>query len=92
MKDNGGPAFPSYDDNYTGMNLRDYACIKLKVPKTNKDWLNEIILEARRDDLAAKAMQGMFGNSHPQAMGLDSSEIAMYSYNLADKTIKERDK
>lgn len=62
----GGPAFPhavqnlqsSYAVPVHGMTLREYACIKLRVPRTGKPWLDEIINESRRDHFAGQAMLG----------------------------------
>jgi hypothetical protein len=53
--DNSGLAFPTTAGD-PGMSLRDYACIKLKVPKTDKEWLNEIIIESLGDYCIADAM------------------------------------
>ena len=37
------------DGHYpTDMTLRDYACIQLKVAKSNKKWLNELISESKK--------------------------------------------
>lgn len=54
-KPDGGPAFPgkAYQEGrlaaelalHPGMSLRDYACIKLRVPDSDKEWLNELIRE-----------------------------------------------
>ncbi len=35
-----------------GFTKRQYAAIKLKVPGSGLDWLDEMIIKARRDDLA----------------------------------------
>lgn len=45
-----------------GMTLRDYACIELRVPRTGKPWLDEIIEEARRDAFAGQALVGELAN------------------------------
>ncbi len=57
-KPNGGPAFPAEiyypssgrppTEKFIGMSLRDYACIELRMPETDKDWLNELILKSRK--------------------------------------------
>ena len=61
----GGPAFPvplnqgepwSSMGPCDGMTLRQYAAIKLRVPNSGTDWLDEMIRTSLRDDLAAKAM------------------------------------
>jgi len=65
----GGPAFPSgvagteYGKHAgcameNGMTMRQYAAIKLRVPNSGVDWLDEMIADALRNDFAAKAMQG----------------------------------
>ena len=46
----------------TGMTLRQYAAIKLRVPNSGTDWLDEMIHQSLRDELAAKAMQGLISN------------------------------
>lgn len=35
------------DEQYGNMTLRDYACIHLKVPETDKTWLNTLIKKSR---------------------------------------------
>jgi hypothetical protein len=68
----GGPAFPttvrthySEDTGSTwsehidpGMTLRQYAAIKLKVPNSGTDWLDEMIEEANRLDREMLTGQG----------------------------------
>lgn len=68
IKNTGGPAFPSEAGSKAGvmslgsegMTLRQYAAIKLRVPDSGTDWLDEMILKSHRDELAAKAMQAYF--------------------------------
>ena len=84
------PAFPNGDSSadYTtnGMTLREYACIKLKVPESADEELNELIRKSLRNDLAAKAMQA-------QANGRFSAEaIAKSSYVMANELLKEGEK
>lgn len=70
-KPDGGPAFPvpemEKSDEYgslgfskpvafSGMSLRDYACIKLRMPESDKEWLNEIIKKSNSDYLSGVAM------------------------------------
>jgi hypothetical protein len=56
--DDGGPAFPvAYGGGrIEGMTLRQYAAIKLKVPDSGSDRLDEMITKSLRNDFAAKAM------------------------------------
>ena len=50
-----------------GMNLRQYAAIKLRVPNSGTDWLDAMIVEAKRDELAAKASQAAIKRVNAQA-------------------------
>lgn len=59
-----GPSMSGYDpsDEYsgryevTGMTLRTYAAIKLRVPESGIDWLDEMIRQAKRDWFAGHAL------------------------------------
>lgn len=62
--DDGRPAFPVPLNQgelwggmgpCDGMTLRQYAAIKLRVPNSGTDWLDEMIRTSLRDDLAAQA-------------------------------------
>ena len=84
----------------TGMTLRQYAAIKLRVPKSGTDWLDEMIRESMRDDLAAKAMmafeiRGDNGGRDPSGVlgdeALGSEETALVSYWTADSMLKVRE-
>ena len=75
----------------TGMTLRQYAAIKLRVPNSGTDWLDEMIREARRDELAARAMQSYF-----QTQGGRTSEYALKwtaekALEMADAMLKARE-
>ena len=94
----GGPAFPSnrdmrYEqefDHEGGMTLRQYAAIKLRVPNSGTDWLDEMIRTSLRDEFAAKAMQGMAGSHGYCERGWDQKDLAGQAYELADATIGAR--
>lgn len=63
--EDGGPAFPvmwDYAEGETGMSLRAYAAIQLRVPASGIDWLDAMIQQARRDDFAGRALAGMAAN------------------------------
>jgi hypothetical protein len=49
----GGPAFPSQREHTTkeGMTLRQYAAIKLKVPDSGTDWLDDMIRKSNEFDM-----------------------------------------
>jgi hypothetical protein len=70
-KKDGGPAFPqAIDHPYAdkGMSLRAYAAIQLRQPNSGIDWLDDMIRNARRDDLAGQALMGLLSTmetDHP---------------------------
>lgn len=100
----GGPAFPTgtqitqnpatgetttYQYLSDGMTLRQYAAIKLKVPDSGTDWLDEMITESRCRDAAEKALAALihsapsgttFGTSHD----VTNLVFANASYALAN--------
>ena len=94
----GGSEFPcgptvfstSGDDcSRPGMTLREYAAIKLRVPESGTDWLDEMIRESVRDEFAAKAMQGMLSTDR---FGTASEEtIADWAYEQADAMLRARE-
>jgi hypothetical protein len=76
------PAFPTAtlaQKTEGGMTLREYAAIKLKVPDSGTDWLDEMIRTAQRNELAAKAMQGWAADS-----GVTTNVGAKWAYEMAD--------
>lgn len=93
----GGPAFPVstedmlFRDNCSGMTLRQYAAIKLKVPNSGTDWLDEMILESLRNDLAAKAITGIVAIS-PGFTNDDAKYFSERAYRVADATLEARQK
>ncbi len=42
--------------------LREYAAIKLRVPDSGTEWLDDMIRQSLRDEFAAKATQGLLAN------------------------------
>jgi hypothetical protein len=92
----GGPAFPR--PAYThpngeivldedGMTLRQYAAIKLKVPDSGTDWLDDMIRKSLRDDFAAKAMQGMLASD----VNATRHIFAAQAYAMADAMLEGRE-
>lgn len=85
-------------NNSEGMTLRQYAAIKLKVPDSGTDWLDDMIRQSLRDELAAKAMQGIIGGatgwSHCGYTPIDGlspiENDARLAYQYADAMIKAR--
>jgi hypothetical protein len=77
-----------------GMSLRQYAAIKLRVPQSGVDWLDDMIREARRLDYAGQAMQGMAA-SEPWAENFSESRdyadpVAAAAYTMADAMLAAR--
>ncbi len=67
-RDDGGPAFPqnSLSSQNRGMTLRQYAAIKLCVPDSGIDWLDDMIRQAQDDRFAGCAMAGLLAAApHP---------------------------
>lgn len=93
-KETGGPAFPGKKMVYRagfetketeptcGMTLRQYAAIKLKVPDSGIDWLDEMIVKSNRDDFAVTAMQ----NDSSSSMSL--KDCAEWSYKISDAMLE----
>jgi hypothetical protein len=88
----GGPAFPhttQWDGitpaiNYHGMTLRQYAAIKLRVPDSGTDWLDDMIRKSNRDCFAAAAINevGWYNNIN---------QSAIMAYEIADAMLKARE-
>ena len=97
-KETGGRAFPSKEEysehgnswfQYDpGMDLRPYAAIYLRIPDSGIDWLDKMIAQAERRDIAAKAMQTLV---YPGSNEFFDS-VAKEAYNYADAMIAERAK
>ena len=87
----GGPAFPRPQGGDAGMTLRQYAAIKLRVPNSGTDWLDEMIRQSLRDEMAAKAMQGMAGSRRYCEVGWDQADMASQAYEIADAMLEARE-
>ena len=94
-KDGYGPAFPTeprgpvYGNDYDGMTLRAYAAIQLRQPNSGIDWLDDMIRNARRGDLAGQALEGMLAADRRWPNG--NPDMAIASYSLADAMIKAQE-
>jgi hypothetical protein len=86
----GGPAFPSavlFDQaivDSKGMTLRQYAAIKLRVPDSGTDWLDEMIRKSNRDYFAAAALQGITADGG----GASWDDDAKNAFKAADAMLK----
>ena len=103
--DDGRPAFPVPLNQgelwggmgpCDGMTLRQYAAIKLRVPNSGTDWLDEMIRTSLRDDLAAKAMQNVIGGGVPHTVEKDERDltfaqwVAKNAHGFADAMLAAR--
>ena len=102
------PAFPCEEVkcgtkvHNTGITLRQYAAIKLRVPQSGLPWLDEMIECARRDDLAALAVHAEFLSDSLPGPACDAlvkaaakagiepeQQIARNAYVMADAVLEE---
>lgn len=96
--DNSGPAFPVPNDanvnNQEGMTLRQYAAIKLKVPDSGTDWLDDMIKTSLLDEFAGKAMPIAAGGLNQRGEDFvrpdQYSQLAQDAYKMADAMMKAR--
>ena len=101
----GGPAFPcetvgadehgEYRLPWQGMTLRQYAAIKLRVPNSGTDWLDEMIRESLRDEMAGKAMPASYADycEHADVQGYVEGwrvGVAKDAYESADAMLAAR--
>lgn len=97
----GGPAFPndSGDDrDNNGMTTRTYAALHLGVPQSEHEFINKMIRERQRFELAKAAMQIMWeaydnGYTGPNEKDSPNTEvIAEGAYQIADAMLAEQEK
>jgi hypothetical protein len=105
MSDKNQPAFPhtvvdsstnfDLDLIYSGMTLRQYAAIKLKVPDSGTDWLDDMINKSLLDDFAAKAMPIAAGGLSQREENFvrpdQYLQLALDAYQLADAMLAARE-
>jgi hypothetical protein len=97
----GGPAFPmgyhpeGNNADHFGMTLRQYAAIKLRVPESGTDWLDDMIRKSNRDYFAAAALQGNLAGQSVDVgyyEGKDAwNKAAEDAYAVADAMLKARE-
>ena len=82
------------DPKNGGMTLRQYAAIKLRVPNSGTDWLDEMILKSLRDELAAMAVQGIYASDteawHCSGTPEGLASRAKDTYAIADAMLAAR--
>lgn len=94
----GGAAFPVNTQRFedgsinvypeSGMTLRAYAAIKLRVPDSGIDWLDDMIRTSMQDEFAAKAMHAFLG-MYPEFDHV-AEEVSADAYQMADAMLKAR--
>jgi len=101
--DNGGPAFPvplnqgqiwNEVGPCDGMTLRQYAAIKLRVPDSGTDWLDEMIRKSARDEFAAKALAAVITGAMADGSQLSEGVDVIFSrvaYMMADAMLHARE-
>jgi hypothetical protein len=91
------PAFPTPAgiQHNDGMTLRQYAAIRLRVPDSETDWLDDMIRKSNRDYFAAAALQGNLSSQSIDVGyydGLDGwNKAAKDAYQAADAMLKARE-
>jgi hypothetical protein len=70
----------------SGMTLRQYAAIKLKVPRSGDPEIDAMIRESRRADFAAAALTGALRECH------SPDSASKYAYAVADAMLAEWEK
>ena len=73
----------------SGMSLRAYAAIKLRVPDSGLDWLDEMIRKSLRDKFAGQALAGYEAN--PVSNERTPEESAYFAFDWADSMLAERE-
>ena len=95
-RDDGGQAFPTgYPSHRSqhGMSLRQYAAIKLCVPDSGLEWLDDMIRQAQRDRFAGQALiAACAGAADEEGTTWEEKEdIATDAWNLAYAVIAARE-
>lgn len=95
----GGRAFPVHlregenwigDGSEYGMSLRQYAAITLKVPDSGEEWLDDMIRQSLRDEMAGKAMAAHCSDATWRARE-GHSDTSRAAYKMADAMLKSRE-
>ncbi len=73
-----------------GLTKREYAAIHLRVPDSGSDWLDKMIEQRLRDEVAAKVMHGYLFHIEKVLKQDEMRGLANMSYCLADVMLKAR--
>ena len=84
------PVFARTPNQYVsgnkGITARDYAAIKLCIPNTGVEWLDDMIRQSLRDKFIAHALEGLCA-----AVTGGTSSIGIAAVEIADQAMKARD-
>ncbi|WP_368655437.1 hypothetical protein ABRY94_11940 [Castellaniella ginsengisoli] len=101
-RNDGGSAFPvpglsdlpngQFLHPMVGMSLRQYAAIKLRVPDSGIDWLDDMIRQSLRDEAAAKAMPVVW-REIPEDTNRETAlrALGLCTYEMADAMLAARE-
>ena len=87
-RDGHGDLIDPITASHGGMTLRSYAAIKLKVPDSGIDWLDDMIRASKRDEFAGMALQGMLAYDGGGELASEHKAYAMDAYSFADEMLK----
>jgi hypothetical protein len=71
----------------SGMTLREYAAIHLRVPKSGTRWLDDMIRSSLGNEFAKAALQGLLARANTEG---DPEYFAEESYKFSDAMRYER--
>lgn len=75
----------------SGMTLRQYAAIKLRVPDSGEEWIDAMIKQSLRDEFAAKAMAAFMASPMATEEWIEK-HAAESAYGAADAMLSARGK
>jgi hypothetical protein len=80
-----------YFADSSGMTLRQYAAIKLRVPKSGVDWLDKMIVESQRNEFAGQALGAYLAGRNGDSRDTARPYVAKTCYEYADAMLKARE-
>lgn len=77
----GAQAFPiaghsTFSGQVPGMTMRQYAAIKLRIPESGADWIDDMIRKSMRDYFAAQCMSAWVGKIRNGRDAIQFSQMA----------------
>ena len=95
--DDGGAAFPrvgfsgqfGHAKPESGLSARQYAAIKLRVPNSGTEWLDDMIRDSLRDQFAGQALAGILASEAGNNF-YSPADASGRAYRMADAMIAAR--